>query len=71
VTEAARDLVPRCWMCGGADVSVVFDRYRRTYCKAGCKEEHEHHEDVASHNLTCRGCGNTWVDGSGDFAVRS
>jgi hypothetical protein len=68
---ATMDVGPRCWMCSSADVSVVFAGYRRAYCKAGCKEEHDHHEDVPSHNLTCRGCGNSWVDGSGDFATRN
>jgi len=62
---------PWCWMCASFDVTVRFLEYRRAFCARGCKEDHEHHEDIPVHELSCKSCGNQWEDGSGDFRVPS
>jgi hypothetical protein len=58
---------PRCWSCGSVDVSVAFDQHRRVYCLKDCDADHAHSREIPTHKLTCRECGNVWIDGSGDF----
>lgn len=63
------EVAPHCWSCGAVDVTVAYDGHRRAYCIRGCSETHAHYEDVSTHRLRCRACGNDWIDGSGDFAA--
>lgn len=58
-----------CWDCGGKDIAVVFSGYQTAYCDVGCTEDHDHWEDIPCYKCTCRECGNTWDDSSGDLAI--
>ena len=64
-------LAPRCWKCGAADVAIAYAGHQRAHCKRGYLEDHledhVHHEDVPTHRLHCRACGNDWIDSRGDF----
>lgn len=65
-----KEATPTCWKCGAKDVSVKFAGYGQASCKMGCTLNHSHTVDIPKHELGCRVCGNQWVDGSGDFAVK-